>query len=302
MNIQWIVAPLVGCVIGYITNWIAIKMLFRPLTPKYIGTWRVPLTPGLIPKEKARLASAVGDAISNNLLDTETVQAALLSDDMKQRLDDSMIQLIESNKDDTRTLRQLAIDLAGEEPIARGVDGVRVFVVDALCEKLIQADLGSLAAGAILDYVKKKSPSALSALVSGILDERVKQNITKQLAEGVNQYVEENAKDVLTGAITGETDKWLDVRICDLIAQHQEKLPEYRQKLIQGYSALIEMGTARVLNAIDIAGIIRHRIADFNERELEALIMSVIKRELNAIVWLGAGLGLIMGCVNLLFL
>ena len=53
MNLtEMIMAPLVGGVIGYITNNLAIKMLFRPRKAIYIGKWHIPFTPGLIPKQK----------------------------------------------------------------------------------------------------------------------------------------------------------------------------------------------------------------------------------------------------------
>ena len=64
---SYILAPLVGGVIGYVTNDIAIRMLFRPHTAKYIMGRRVPFTPGIIPKEKGRKAEAVGTAISDNI-------------------------------------------------------------------------------------------------------------------------------------------------------------------------------------------------------------------------------------------
>lgn len=63
----YILPPLVGGVIGYVTNDIAIRMLFRPHTAKHIMGWRIPFTPGIIPKEKGRIAEAVGTAISDNI-------------------------------------------------------------------------------------------------------------------------------------------------------------------------------------------------------------------------------------------
>ncbi len=35
--IKMIAAPVFGLIIGYFTNWIAVKMLFRPREAKYIG-------------------------------------------------------------------------------------------------------------------------------------------------------------------------------------------------------------------------------------------------------------------------
>ena len=48
---SYILAPLVGGFIGYVTNDIAIRMSFRPHAAKHIMGWRVPFTPGIIPKE-----------------------------------------------------------------------------------------------------------------------------------------------------------------------------------------------------------------------------------------------------------
>ena len=59
----------IGALIGGITNHLAIKMLFRPHEAKYIGSWRVPFTPGLIPKRRDELAATVwenGDELSSN--------------------------------------------------------------------------------------------------------------------------------------------------------------------------------------------------------------------------------------------
>src|ERR671932_1015826 len=83
--------PIVGGVIGYFTNDIAIKMLFRPYRAIYIGQRKLPFTPGLIPRNQERLAKRVSDTImgslltpeelqnlAQRLLETERVQGALL--------------------------------------------------------------------------------------------------------------------------------------------------------------------------------------------------------------------------------
>ena len=66
----WIffVPPVAGSVIGYFTNDIAIKMLFRPYKPIYIGKRKLPFTPGLIPSNQERLAQKVSDTIMGSLL------------------------------------------------------------------------------------------------------------------------------------------------------------------------------------------------------------------------------------------
>jgi uncharacterized membrane protein YheB (UPF0754 family) len=66
--------PIVGGIIGYFTNDIAIKMLFRPYRAYYVGGQRVPFTPGLIPSNQERLAKRISDAIMGSLLTPEELQ------------------------------------------------------------------------------------------------------------------------------------------------------------------------------------------------------------------------------------
>ena len=55
METTYFIAPLLGGLIGYITNDIAIRMLFRPHKAKYLFGIHIPFTPGIIPKEKGRI-------------------------------------------------------------------------------------------------------------------------------------------------------------------------------------------------------------------------------------------------------
>ena len=66
--------PVVGGIIGYFTNDIAIKMLFRPYRPIYVGGRKLPFTPGLIPSNQERLAKRVSDTIMGSLLTPEELQ------------------------------------------------------------------------------------------------------------------------------------------------------------------------------------------------------------------------------------
>ena len=81
--LHYILPPLVGAAIGYITNWIAVKMLFRPLYPKYIGKWRLPFTPGIIPRRKDALAKAIGRAVGEELLTKEDIQKAFCGEEKR---------------------------------------------------------------------------------------------------------------------------------------------------------------------------------------------------------------------------
>jgi uncharacterized membrane protein YheB (UPF0754 family) len=69
-----IIPPIAGAIIGYFTNDIAIQMLFRPYKAVYLGKFQLPFTPGLIPRNQARLAKRVSDTIMGSLLTPEELQ------------------------------------------------------------------------------------------------------------------------------------------------------------------------------------------------------------------------------------
>ena len=111
---NYLIPPVVGAIIGYFTNELAIKMLFRPKTPKYIFGMRVPFTPGIIPKEKSRIATAIGETISKNMMDKDTMTKSLLSEEMILKLSnaiDTFVNTQKENSEDVRTFLSHYVNL-----------------------------------------------------------------------------------------------------------------------------------------------------------------------------------------------
>ena len=84
--LPWILPPLLGAIIGYVTNRIAIKMLFRPLNPKRVLGIRVPLTPGVIPRNRFDLALTIGRMVSEQLLSPQALREQLDSPEFRDSL------------------------------------------------------------------------------------------------------------------------------------------------------------------------------------------------------------------------
>ncbi|MBC1792766.1 DUF445 domain-containing protein [Listeria booriae] len=85
---------IVGAFIGAATNFIAIRMLFRPFKAKYIGKWRVPFTPGVIPKRREELAEKIGEVVAEHLLTNEAVQAKLSEETLREELIDTTNDMV----------------------------------------------------------------------------------------------------------------------------------------------------------------------------------------------------------------
>lgn len=78
--------PLVGAFIGYVTNDIAIRMLFRPLKPWRLLGVRIPLTPGVLPAKRAEFAARIGRMVGSHLLTSEDVGRALEKEAFRREL------------------------------------------------------------------------------------------------------------------------------------------------------------------------------------------------------------------------
>ncbi|UOQ86630.1 DUF445 domain-containing protein [Gracilibacillus salinarum] len=81
-----VVMVVIGAFIGGLTNSIAIKMLFRPYEAKYIGKWKVPFTPGVIPKRRDQLAKQLGELVVKHLLTRESIELKLTEPELKQQV------------------------------------------------------------------------------------------------------------------------------------------------------------------------------------------------------------------------
>ena len=76
----------VGAIIGSLTNRLAITMLFRPHHAKYIGKWKVPFTPGLIPKRRDELAEQLGRTVAHYLLTPELLREKILTNENAEKM------------------------------------------------------------------------------------------------------------------------------------------------------------------------------------------------------------------------
>ncbi|MDR3138255.1 MAG: DUF445 family protein [Treponema sp.] len=79
-----IVPALAGALIGYVTNAVAIKMLFRPLREIRILGIKIPFTPGILPRRRHILAEAIGGMVERELITPEIIGQRLRREDVRE--------------------------------------------------------------------------------------------------------------------------------------------------------------------------------------------------------------------------
>ena len=85
-TIKYIMIPVIGAIIGLFTNYLAIKMLFRPFKPiKFLGI-RLPFTPGVIPKEHHKLAAKIGETVGEHLVTADSLHDLFKKEEVKNKI------------------------------------------------------------------------------------------------------------------------------------------------------------------------------------------------------------------------
>ncbi len=92
MDLRLLLPPLIGCVIGWLTNYVAIKLLFRPHMPVEVFGYKIQ---GLIPKRRKEIAGSIARSIERELLSSEDIAATLSDIDWKQEIEKSIEEMVD---------------------------------------------------------------------------------------------------------------------------------------------------------------------------------------------------------------
>ena len=298
---HYIVGPLVGAVIGYITNDIAIRMLFRPHQPKYIMGVHIPFTPGIIPKEKSRIATSIGKAVSENLMNREVLEKSLLSDDMLAKMGAAIDEFVATQSQNQETIEQFARHYLSDEDIDAMRNDVTSGIVKMITGKLQDSRLGDSIAHMATEHALEKTRNSLAGrLGADLLMQPLAQPIEKLMAKHINEILQNNSQQMIQNLVTEESDHLMEMTMSQVITSHSEQLAQVKSGIFNAYRVIITEHLPRILQDIDISAIIEERINEMDMAEAEAIILDVMKKELRAIVWLGALLGSIMGIFSVL--
>lgn len=305
MNIEftYLLGPLTGGIIGYFTNWLAIKMMFRPHQPKHLFGIKIPFTPGLIPKERGRIAEAVGSSISENLMNKEVLEKNLLSEDMLAKIGTEYDTFAARQKVNGETLRAFLSHFISSQDLEKIQSDAGGELAAQIHSRLAGSNLGTMLAHAAVEHAINKMENSLLGFAFNaeqfliLLQEPAEHLLSKH----INQIISNNSEEIISNLIGQESNKLLDTPVCELLKGHDEQLDQLRHILLDGYRQVISIHLPKILSTIDISRIIRERINEMDMDESERIILNVMNKELRAIVWLGALLGAIIGTVNSLF-
>lgn len=293
--IDLIICLVVGGAIGLITNGLAIKMMFRPFNPVYLDKknqkLQLPFTPGLIPKEKSRLAHAIGRIVGNKLLDIDTLKNALLSENIHEKV----IEKVTGFVNQYATAEYSISEFLQEKGYLEKLDDKEVVIKDKLGnhinKKIVEFNVGKKVVEiAMQELAKKLSPMFMSMIIKTL-------NV-EHLQEKVNTIAQEKVPEYIGIYLDNEYSKIKDMSLGEIVTKLIEFYPNYTEKIWELYQKIIEEKASDIIREFNISQIVEDKINEFDLQELENLINEIADRELKALILLGGGLGAIMGIIN----
>lgn len=218
----------IGGLIGYGTNWLAIRMLFWPLEEKRLFGRKVPFTPGLIPKKRARLATALGDTVASHLVTPETLTSALAAPELQLQMAETMRTAWAAATADDLTVAQLLGENGAFSMVDQVADHVwaslqralrRTGKVDGASQALDAISPALL--GAFREQFARRGPDGLRQALVSLRDDQTwraafdgmllrASSAWEQQSAPLGQFMPEDIRDELRQLILERAPDWLD--------------------------------------------------------------------------------------------
>ena len=311
-TLLFFVPPAAGAVIGFVTNVVAIRMLFRPLKEIRVFGVRLPFTPGILPKGRHKLALSIGEMVERELLTPEILRARLLRDDTGENIRNAVSiftanvigknprELFDGSHDDL----SLKISAAAEK--------LYPFFVSAFLEFIrrneTRRELESKGRILLRNIFLKLNVFQRLFLSAGQYD----QNLEEKMPEIIDDFIngaeetlkEARIKKTLTGTVSSMFGGFFDGEIKNLkmlleISEEEKKrLDDFLfEKLMTEADNQIE----NILASLDIKTIVSDRIDSLDMLRVERIIMDIMADQFKWIDIFGGILGFFIGLFQSVF-
>lgn len=296
--LQVLSGPLVGAFIGYVTNYIAVKMLFRPLNPVKIGKRTLPFTPGIIPRRKPALAKALGKAVGTTLLTKEDLKAILLCEEVKERITELVCTQLNALFDKEITVKEQALLLAEEEQYEEARQQMLDTMTDTILERVLEMEIGNFIIESAKKGIKEK---VTNPFVTMFLNNDIIDSLAQPIGEYIEQAIQEDGREYIKPMVEKEIESFEEKSIREISEKIPFQFSKIREQIESIYTKGMERFSDTVLEQFQVEKIVEQKVNEMSVKDLEQLVLSVMKDELQAIVNLGALIGFLLGILNICF-
>ena len=290
MTLQNLSGPIIGAVIGYCTNYIAVKMLFYPRNEVKVWGHKVPFTPGAIPKGKPRLAKSVGNIVANTLLTEEDIKQKILSPETEEAVVDKIMD--ELSKKIYVGMGRICSNYEEYGDLKANLSDT---FTDQIMESLGKIDFKNTIATEAGRIIKEKVNGTMLAM---FLSNEMLDSFIQPVGVELENYIAENGRDFVQKEVNEKIMVFEQKSILDLCEDMNVEEERIRTAVRSIYHKASENAVNGVLKNVDISAMIEDKINEMKTEELEKVVLAVMKKELDTIVNLGALIGFILGSLN----
>lgn len=297
MSYSLLVGPIVGAIVGYCTNFIAVKMLFWPLHEVRIAGIRLPFTPGVIPKEKERIIGKVARTIGEDLLSSDYIAKEVLNDKVKSQFVKAAIEY--KNK-----------VIATDDPISAIIEEY----VDPEKYKNISEKGKHIVCRHIYDSIMEKNPSEMiikkvveavkDKLKGGLLSVMISDSFIANMADGfkvkIDDYLENDLYDFIYDKLDEQINNILEKKPSDFLATKMIDDAMVEKFVTKAFDEIVVPEVSKMITSVDVATIVMNKMNQMDIKELEDVLHSVLKKELGYIINFGLIIGFIIGLIGAL--
>jgi len=302
----FIVPPIAGAIIGFVTNVIAIRMLFRPLKEVRIFGVRLPFTPGILPRQRKKLALSIGSMVERELLTPEILRDRLLRDDVRDKVRQAISAFTENILEKTPKELSEGSSKTLIEKTPYALEKVYPVFSSAVMEFLnrrdIRLELESKGRIILRDIMMQLNSLQRFFISVGQYDQTLQEkmpNIIGDLASGVERILKEDKvkKSILNTASASlgkmiENDAKTINALINLSPEEKIKLDDYlTDKLTGAVNGKIEY----ILSSIDVKTLVSDRIDSLDMLRVERIILDVMSNQLKWVELFGGVLGFLLG-------
>lgn len=288
--------PVIGALIGYCTNYVAVKMLFRPTHPVKIGNYTLPFTPGVIPGRKDALAKAVGEAVENRLLTSKDIMEYLISENTKNAVTEVCVNALYKAEEREGSLKDNLLLILEEETYESQKDRLTDTVTQKMVQQLSRMGIGEIMAREAREAVEEMTQGTMFAM---FLNEQVMEQVTAPVGERVQEWILRKGEEYLRPVIEEEISRLEEKPFAELTDQIPLDFAKIQSRIGEIYDKCMGDFSKEIARSFPVSSIVEERIRKMDPLELEDLVLSVMKHELKMIVNLGALIGFLLGILNI---
>ena len=290
MTLQNLTGPIIGSVIGYCTNYIAVKMLFYPRNEVKICGHKVPFTPGAIPKGKPRLAKSVGSIVANTLLTEEDIRQKILSPETEEAVVDKIME--ELSKKIYVGMGRICSNYEQYGDLKTNISNA---FTDQIMESIGKIDLKNTVVTEAGRIIKEKVNGTMLAM---FLNDEMLDSFIQPVGAELENHIAENGRDFVQKEVNEKIMVFEQKSILGLCEEMNVEEERIRSAVRSIYHKASENAVTGVLKNVDISAMIEDKINEMKTEDLEKMVLAVMKKELDTIVNLGALIGFILGSLN----